>query len=117
MEREIERALENLVRLGKVTDVDRGKRRVRVKFEDAGISSGWLQVIQHYGAGLYIKPDAEHTHTISDSYTGGGSASTYPAHDHSPGSYLTYWVPKVNDMVLVLYLPVFNGDGYVLGQI
>ena len=27
------------------------------------------------------------------------------------------WMPKVNDMVLVLYLPVFNGDGFILGVI
>ena len=27
------------------------------------------------------------------------------------------WMPKVNDQVLVLYLPVFNGDGFILGGI
>ena len=26
-------------------------------------------------------------------------------------------MPKVNDQVLVLYLPVFNGDGFILGGI
>lgn len=117
MERELERALENLVRVGKVTDVDGAKSRARVKFEDTEMTSGWLKVIQHSGAGVYIKPDAEHTHTVSDTYTGGGSAGTYPAHDHSPGSYLTGWMPRVNDIVLTLYLPVFNGDGYILGQL
>lgn len=117
MERETEKALENLVRVGKVTAVDNAKRRVRVKFEDTDLPSGWLQVLQHHGADLYIKPDAEHTHVISDTYTGGGSASTYPNHDHLPGSYVTYWMPRVNDIVLTLYLPVFNGDGYVLGQL
>ena len=30
---------------------------------------------------------------------------------------LTYWMPKVNDTVLVLYLPVRDGDGYILGGI
>lgn len=117
MERETEKALENLVRVGKVTDVDKVKRRVRVKFEDANILSGWLQVLQHHGADLYIEPDAEHTHEITDTFTGGGGASTYPKHDHLPGSHLTYWMPKVNDMVLTLYFPVFNGDGFVLGQL
>lgn len=117
MDRETERALENLVRVGKVTDVDKAKRRVRVKFEDTSLPSGWLQVVQHYGTSLYIEPDAAHTHDISDTYSGGGSASVFPSHDHLPGSYVTYWMPKVNDIVLVLYLPVFNGDGYVLGQL
>ena len=81
-----------------------------------GITSGWLYVLQHYQAGVYVDPDGEHTHTITDTYTGGGSASTKPDHDHA-GTHLTYWMPKVNDRVLVLYLPVFNGDGFVLGGI
>lgn len=85
----------NLVRIGTVTVVDAGKRLARVKFQDAGITSGWLPVVQHYGAGLCIEPDEYH--------------------DHLPGSHVTYWMPGVNDTVLVLYLPVFNADGYILG--
>lgn len=27
------------------------------------------------------------------------------------------WMPGINDNVLVLYLPVFNGDGFILGAI
>lgn len=38
------------VRLGKVTDVNKEKRLVRCKFEDTGITSGWLPVMQHYKA-------------------------------------------------------------------
>lgn len=114
---EAEKILANLVRIGTVTVVDAGKRLARVKFQDAGITSGWLPVIQHYGADLYIEPDAKHTHDITDTYTGGGSAGMYPDHDHLPGSHVTYWMPKVNDTVLTLYLPVFNGDGFILGRI
>lgn len=29
----------------------------------------------------------------------------------------TNWIPSVNDMVLCLYLPMFNADGFVLGAI
>lgn len=25
------------------------------------------------------------------------------------------WMPEINDAAMVLYLPVFNGDGYILG--
>lgn len=25
------------------------------------------------------------------------------------------WMPSINDTVLCLYIPVFNGDGFVLG--
>lgn len=41
------------VRLGKVTDVNKEKRLVRCKFEDTGITSGWLPVMQHYKAIVY----------------------------------------------------------------
>ncbi|WP_298031702.1 hypothetical protein [uncultured Dysosmobacter sp.] len=109
--------LERLVQVGTVTDIKSGQRKARVKFRNTGITSDWLPVIQHYGANFYIEPDMEHTHVITDTYTGGGSASTEPAHDHLPGSHLTYWMPKVNDTVLVLYLPVRDGDGYILGGI
>lgn len=27
------------------------------------------------------------------------------------------WIPGINDVVLCLYLPVFNGDGFVVGVI
>lgn len=112
-----EKILSRLIQTGTVTAVDSGKRLARVKFKDTGITSGWLYVVQHYAANLCIEPDAEHTHAITDTYTGGGSASTYPAHDHLPGSHLTYWMPKVNDRVLVAYLPVDNSDGFILGGI
>ena len=95
--------------------LQKAKRRARVKFKDTGIISDWLYVLQHYEANFYIKPDAKHTHEITDTFTGGGTASEFPDHDHLPGSHLTYWMPKVNDRVLCLYLPVFNGDGFVLG--
>ncbi len=112
-----EKILSRLVQIGTVTAVDSGKRTARVKFQDTSIISGPLRVLQHFAAGIYIAPDAEHTHDITDTYTGGGSASTFPAHDHLPGSHLTYWMPKVNDTVLVLYLPIDNSDGFILGGI
>ncbi len=27
------------------------------------------------------------------------------------------WMPKINDRVVCLYIPVFNGDGFVIGGI
>ncbi len=72
-----EKILLNLVRLGTVTAVDAKKRRARVKFQDSGIISDWLPVVQSGGA----------------------------------------WMPTVNRTVLTLYLPVFNGDGFILGVI
>lgn len=76
MTSEMENVLENLVRVGNVTAVDRPRGAARVKFQDTGLSSDWLPVL---------------------------SASL--------------WMPRVNDTVLTLYLPVFNGDGFILGKI
>jgi len=106
--------MNNLVRIGTVQAVRDVQPRVRVWFDALGMSSGWLYVLQHNGADVVVSADNEHTHDISDSYTGGGNASTVPAHKH-PGTKLATWVPKVNDRVLVLYLPVANGDGFILG--
>ena len=50
------------VRLGKVTDVNKEKRLVRCKFEDTGITSGWLPVMQHYKAIVYTESAGEHNH-------------------------------------------------------
>lgn len=76
---ELENILENLVRVGTVTDVDGAGQRVRVKFRDTGLTSDWLRVLQRTGEGLDIAPDGEHTHKIIDTWTGGGQASTQPA--------------------------------------
>ena len=111
------RILSRLVRIGTVMSVDKEKRMVRVKFQNEGMPSGWLYVLQHYKADLYIEPDAEHTHSIHDTYTGGGSAETFPNHDHLLGSHVTWWLPKIDDAVLCLCLPADDGDGYVLGAI
>ena len=68
---ELQNILSRLVQTGTVTAVDSAKRRARVKFKDTGIISDWLYVLQHYGANFYIKPDAKHTHEITDTFTGG----------------------------------------------
>lgn len=115
MNAELEAALGQIVRVGTVSSIDTAARTARVKFADLGnMVSGNLRVIQQYACGVHVVPDAEHTHAIHDTYTGGGSAEAFPDHDH-PGTYTTYWMPKVGDEVLCLYLPVFNGDGVILG--
>lgn len=117
MDSELENVLANLVRIGTVSVVDAAKKKARVIFKDKdNMTSGWLHVIQHYDAGVYIRPDGGHTHRITDTYMGGGSASAEPDHDHMRSN-VTYWTPKINDTVLVIYLPVFNADGFILGAI
>jgi phage baseplate assembly protein gpV len=108
---DVENILKNLVRIGTVSSIDSTKRIARVIFEDKNMVSGWLIVLQHPGAGVYVKPGGEHSHEIS----GGGTTETSGQHNHE--SNVTYWMPKINDKVLVLYIPVFNGDGYILGVV
>jgi len=111
-----EKILAGLVRVGTVMDVDETKRMVRVKYQGEGITSGWLYVLQHLGGDLCIEPDGQHSHSVHDTYTGGGSSSAVSSHNHT-GSHIGYWMPKINDRVLALYLPIWNGDGFVVGGI
>lgn len=83
-----ENYVQNMVRVGIVTDVDKKDRRVRVRFPNLNMTSGWLYVLQS-------PPDVK----IIIDFT------------------VTPWMPEVNDRVLCLYIPVFNGDGFVLGAI
>lgn len=82
-----EKILSNLVRVGTVTAVDNSARKARALFKDTGLTSGWLQVLQY-------RPIPEH-----------------------PDPCLAHWMPWVNDQVLVIYLPMLNADGFILGGI
>jgi len=83
--------LSGIVRVGIVTDRNADKKQVRVLFPDTKLTSGWLFVIQN---------------TTPVSYVGENGYCTV-------GSF----VPNINDKVLCLYIPVPNGDGFVLGVI
>ncbi len=81
--------------VGTVTAVE--GTRARVSFQD-GEPSGWLHVLQHPGAALSLTPDGAGPHT-------------------HPGSVLGLWVPKVGDTVVVVYVPQWQGDGYIVGKV
>lgn len=87
--------LSGLIRVGTVTNVNSSLRQVRVKYKDAGITSNWLPVLQHNGASVFVSKSDDHTHSGT----------------------VGYWMPNINDTVLVIYLPVFNADGFVIGGI
>lgn len=101
--------LSNSVRVGVVSSTDAGYK-ARVLFPDTGIVSGWLCVLQHPKELVEVKPKGGHTHE-----TPSGTASEAGEHFHEAST--AGWMPEVNDTVLVLYLPVFNSDGFVLGVI
>lgn len=86
---------ERLVQIGMVSAVDEKNRKVRVKFKDTDLISDWLCVLKR-----------EPSVSLVDLPNKTGS-----------GVVVIPWMPKVNDTVLVVYLPIFNSDGFVIGGI
>ena len=102
--------VEDIVREGKVTAVNNDKRIAKVWFDALGIESDWLPVL--------ITRDfiPDHDAPQRTEYAAGGSgAAAYENHMH-PLKIKPY-MPKVNEKVLVLYFPIFNGDGVILGGV
>lgn len=87
--------IKRMVQVGIVTAVQ--GTTVRVLFRESGMTSGWLPVLQHNGAGVTMQKAGDPTHTHKAS--------------------VTTWMPNINDAVLVLYSPIQNSDGYILGRI
>lgn len=105
-----EKILSRLVQIGTVSDVDNGKRRARVILKETGHTSGWLCVL----ATPPFIPDYN-VPQRTEFESGGSDDASFASHKHD--LIIKPWMPKVNDQVLVLYLPVFNGDGFILGGI
>ena len=111
MDREMEISLENLVRVGTVTWTDPFKRVARVKFQDMDLPSAPLHVLANRP---YI-PDYETKPQRTEFEAGGSGDPAFASHKHD--LLIKPWMPKVNAVVLCIYLPGFNTDGYILGEI
>ena len=83
----------DMVRVGIVSAVSEAKRQVRVHYPDRKLTSGWLYVLQ--------------------------SPPTVTAENCTVKADLVVeaWMPAVGNRVLCLYIPVFGGDGFVIGGI
>ena len=102
--------IEDIVREGKVTAVDNGKRIAKVWFDSMGIESDWLPVLITRDFILdYDVPQR------TEFEAGGSGDPAFASHKHD--LIIKPYMPKVNDLVLVLYFPVFNGDGVILGGV
>ena len=102
--------IEDIVREGKVTAVDNGKRIAKVWFDSMGIESDWLPVL--------ITRDFIPDYDVpqrTEFEAGGSGDPAFASHKHD--LIIKPYRPKVNDLVLVLYFPVFNGDGVILGGV
>ena len=76
-----------MIRIGKVVDVNKANRTVRVSFEEAdGLVSDHLKVIS-------TPPEIRSEEEIS----------------------VSVWMPSYGDTVLCLYYDEPNADGYVIG--
>lgn len=102
--------LENVIREGTVTAVDNEKRIAKVWYDALGIPSGWLPVLINRD---YI-PDYD-VPQRTEYESGGSGGAAFENHKHD--LIIKPYMPKVNDKVLVLYFPVFNGDGVILGGV
>ena len=102
--------IEDIVREGKVTAVDNGKRIAKVWFDSMGIESDWLPVL--------ITRDFIPDYDVpqrTEFEAGGSGDPAFASHKHD--LIIKPWMPKVNAVVLTLYLPVLDGDGFILGEI
>lgn len=105
---DVEKILSNLVRVGIVTAVNNDKHLARVTFEDTKLPSGWLVVLDNRPfIPDYAAPQ------VTDKRAGGSGFPQYESHDHPLT--IKQWMPQINQPVLVLYLPVKNADGFILG--
>ena len=102
--------IEDIVREGKVTAVDNGKRIAKVWFDSMGIESDWLPVL--------ITRDFIPDYDVpqrTEFEAGGSGDPAFASHKHD--LIIKPYMPKVNDLVLVLYFPVCNGDGVIVGRV
>lgn len=107
---DVEKILKRLVRIGTITVTDPVKRVARVKFEDTGQTSGLLYVLANRS---YV-PDYD-VPQRTEFEQGGSGDPAFENHKHD--LIIKPWMPKVNAVVLTLYLPVLDGDGFILGEI
>ena len=103
--------LPNILRLGTVMDVDRERRMARVIYTGTKIPSGWLKVL----ASPPFIPDDVTEPQRTELRAGGSGSGAFDEHFHEVR--ISPWLPRVNDKVLCLFFPVFNGDGFILGGI
>lgn len=91
--------MSDIVRIGEVTEVNSTERTARVHFPDVDIVSDWLKVIKSppFIPKKGVKQETEienlHSHEVK----------------------IEPWFPDIGDIVLCIYNPGFNEDGYVIG--
>ena len=117
-----ENVVARMVQIGIVTAVDSAEHRCRVKFPDTGLTSDWLRVLRQTPV-VSVNSGGSHSHPGSVSVSGGAdhshsaSVTINEAGSHGHTVEVSAWMPKINDTVVVIYIPVFNSDGFVIGVV
>jgi hypothetical protein len=90
-----------------VREVIKSRYMAVVEFEDTGLVSDWLYILKRPLPPIEVNQSGGHNHQ--------GAVSIEPSHTHDARQ--DGWLPEAGDRVLVLYLPVQNGDGFILGGV
>ena len=93
--------MDNSVRIGVVTAVDKDKRIAKFLFLGSKIPSDWLALLYNLSF-------------IPDQFV---AQETEEKNGHKHELKIKSWLPKVNDQVLVLCLPDSSAGGFVLGRV
>lgn len=116
-----------IIRLGRVVDVNGDKTKARVKFLSQGLVSDWLYVAQfpEWGnvAGKMNSNSASHKHhiaekwgAIKDSFGGALQGDeTDPDGAHSHRIQWIQWFPRVNDLAICIFPTGSDSHGYIVG--
>lgn len=109
-------AFSALVRVGIVTAADEDKRLAQVYFQDTNLPSGWIPVLINRDVIHYYPYDVpQWTEFETEDKVPQAGETRYVPHRHKV--IIKPWMPKVNDQVVVLYEPIRDGRGFVLGGI
>lgn len=104
-ERMVMEVMKKIIRIGVVHSFDASNRTARVKFESlGGIVSAPINVVSRPRSVVPGQKDQ----------TGDKTAI---AEGHTHAAYVTDWTPRVNSMVLCIFMPDGGGDGYVIGEV
>lgn len=111
-EQELLMVMTKMVRVGKVSSVDKPARTAKVIFSDrcTEFVSGDLVVLRNF-AHIPYKDVPQRT----EYEEGGGGDAAYASHKHD--LIITPWLPDVGENVLCIYLASEHGDGYVIGGV
>jgi len=106
-------ALKNIVRIGRVSTVNAENRTARVIFQDkANLVSGPLIVLKNQPSITVHEKELTYGVLSAEGHTHEGKTE-----NHTHGLTITPWLPHVGQLVLCLYLPNGESDGFVIGGI